>query len=225
MRTTLQFSFLPLLVIAALVPAGEAKLEEVKRACVEVEVVADKCARKHYRSYKLDPTKTQPFVKKCFSNRAHVTDLMLDCAEPMALGIFITCSVDAVADTTGQKAQDPEFKTKTRKYKECVERNLQGTVKAETDPYEFDKKRRKIGRRLAEPAPDEGLFNNVFTRYVHVSEFHSLPPDRVSKACLHTLDVRGEQGIRRTPRKWEFMYSTDRSCSGIRWWVTYTLNT
>ncbi|KAH7943556.1 hypothetical protein HPB52_009212 [Rhipicephalus sanguineus] len=103
MQTTPKFSLLPLLVIAALVPSREAKIEQVKRACVEVEVVADKCARKHYDTYKLDHSKTQPFVKKCFSNRAHVTDLMLDCAEPMA----------------GKDKRDPDFLQRTKAYKFC----------------------------------------------------------------------------------------------------------
>ncbi|XP_070380321.1 uncharacterized protein [Dermacentor albipictus] len=167
MQTTLKFSLLPLLVMAALVPSTEAKIEQVKRACVEVEVVADQCARKHYSPYKLEHSKTQPYVKKCFSNRAHVTDLMLDCAEPMALGIFLTCSVDSVAKTAGKDIHDPDFKTRTKAFKTCVEEGLQGTVPAETDPYEFDKRRKKkIGRRFADPS-DEGLFNNVFPRYAH----------------------------------------------------------
>lgn len=171
MQKTLKFSLLPLLVIAALVPAREARIEQVKRACVEVEVVADKCARKHYSSYKLEHSKTQPLVKKCFSDRAHVTDLMLDCAEPMALGIFLTCSVDSVSKTSGKATHDPDFKKRTKAFKTCVEKGLQGTVPAETDPYEFDKRRKKkIRRRLADPS-GEGLFNNVFPRYANDSIF------------------------------------------------------
>ncbi|KAL1472904.1 hypothetical protein MTO96_022681 [Rhipicephalus appendiculatus] len=168
MQTTPKFSLLPLLAIAALVPHTEAKIEQVKRACVEVEVVADKCARKHYSTYKLEHSKTQPFVKKCFSNRAHVTDLMLDCAEPMALGIFMTCSVDAVEHTSGKDKHDPDFINRTKAYKACVTNRLQGTVPAETDPYEFDKNRKKMSRRLADPS-GEGLFNKVFSRYAHDS--------------------------------------------------------
>ncbi|XP_075559768.1 uncharacterized protein LOC142591327 [Dermacentor variabilis] len=179
MQTTLKFSLLPLLVMAALVPSTEAKIEQVKRACVEVEVVADQCARKHYSPYKLEHSKTQPYVKKCFSNRAHVTDLMLDCAEPMALGIFLTCSVDSVAKTAGKDTHDPDFKRRTKAFKTCVEKGLQGTVPAETDPYEFDKRRKKkIRRRLADPS-GEGLFNNVFPRYAHDYLSLSLvPPPR-----------------------------------------------
>ncbi|KAH7949769.1 hypothetical protein HPB49_015205 [Dermacentor silvarum] len=128
---------------------------KVALLCSQVEVVADKCARKHYSSYKLEHSKTQPLVKKCFSNRAHVTDLMLDCAEPMA----------------GKATHDPDFKKRTKAFKTCVEKGLQGTVPAETDPYEFDKRRKKkIRRRLADPS-GEGLFNNVFPRYANDSIF------------------------------------------------------
>lgn len=166
MQMAVKFTLpLPLLLAAlVLVSWTEAKIEQVKKACVEVEAVADKCARKHYAPYKLVQSKTQPFVKKCFSSKAHVTDLMLDCAEAMALGIFITCSVDAVVDTTGASPRDPEFLKRTQVYKKCVEENLQGTVPGETDPYEFDKRRRK-GRGAHLPVQrrsSAGLFSNTF---------------------------------------------------------------
>lgn len=156
---------LPLLAALVLVSSVEAKIEQVKKACVEVEVVADQCARKHYGAYKLDQSKTGPYVKKCFSSRAHVTDLMLDCAEPMALGIFVTCSVDAVADTSGQSPKDAVFLKRTQSYKGCIEKNLQGTVSSETDPYEFDKRRRKqrkASRRRPRRSLKDGLFSNAF---------------------------------------------------------------
>lgn len=206
MQKTLKFPLLPLLVIAALVPAREARIEQVKRACVEVEVVADKCARKHYSSYKLEHSKTQPLVKKCFSDRAHVTDLMLDCAEPMALGIFLTCSVDSVSKTSGKATHDPDFKKRTKAFKTCVEKGLQGTVPAETDPYEFDKRRKKkIRRRLADPS-GEGLFNNVFPRYVPIPNFfflHICECCVSSEICLHAFwdsyfgtHLRGDAGLK-----------------------------
>ncbi|XP_037286366.2 uncharacterized protein LOC119179402 [Rhipicephalus microplus] len=194
MQTTRKFSLLPLLAIAALVPRAESKIEQVKRACVEVEVVADKCARQHYSTYKLDHSKTQPFVKKCFSDRAHVTDLMLDCAEPMALGIFVTCSVDAVGRTSGKGEQDPDFLQRTKAYKACVLNGLQGTVPAETDPYAFDKNRKKKTRRLADPSM-EGLFNNVFSRYAHdsLSLFLSISPSVCVFGCLSGLKHRNRK--------------------------------
>lgn len=155
---------LPLLAALLLVSSVEAKIEQLKKACVEVEKVADQCARKHYAPYKLQQSKTQPYVKKCFSSRAHVTDLMLDCAEPMALGIFITCSVDAVVDTTGVNPKDPDFLKRTQAYKGCAEKNLQGTVPGETDPYEYDKRRRKqrVVRRQVQRSSADGLFSNAF---------------------------------------------------------------
>ncbi|KAM7297245.1 hypothetical protein ISCGN_022398 [Ixodes scapularis] len=110
--------------------AGQEGRIRLPKACVIVETTADTCGKYHFGKYKLNTNETRRLSKECFGNRVAVFDFMVACAEPMALGKFITCTIEAVYKSA--KPRDKKrFNRDAAAYKICVARRLKGTMEVD----------------------------------------------------------------------------------------------